>query len=71
MLQDQEKLAAVLDRHQPGWAVQWASQSDLRELALGNIKIERLKERVAYDLFYPILNAALAAGLIAEVPAQR
>lgn len=68
MLQDWEKLAAVLDRHWPGWAIRWAEQNDLQELAFGEIKLDKLKERVANDLFHPILHAALEAGLIAEAP---
>lgn len=68
MLQDWEKLAAVFDWHQPGWFIKWADQEDLRAFASKMLNSKMLKERVAYDLFHPILHAALEAGLIAEAP---
>lgn len=67
MLQDWEKLAKVLDLHRPGWAIKWAEQHDLQDLARGEIKIETLKYRVALDLFHPILHAATEAGLVKPV----
>lgn len=66
MLEGWEKVAKVLDQNRPGWHLEWACQNDLIALARGEIRVEVIKTRVVFELFHPIIHAALEAGIVLE-----
>ena len=62
----EDRLAARLDQHRPGWWALWADQRDLADLALGWRTEESIRKDVARQLFHTILHAALAEGIVED-----
>jgi len=66
-----ERLMKQLDKDQPLWAFEWASQSDLQDyVSKGAHEFESVRKRLRerrISQFHRIINAALSAGLIKQV----
>ena len=69
-MNDIEKIMAQLDKDQPRWAIDWATERELREYVMfterhgSKILLARLETQVAQRLMHRILNAALAASVV-------
>lgn len=65
-----EKLMDILDCNHPRWWTEWADQRDLIEYANSsdqNRAANMVRNRVINRIFYPIINAAIEAGLVTAV----
>ena len=63
---DYSKIIEAMTAQRPDWWIEWADQTDLRQLTSGLASPDQIKTRIVADKIMVAYRAAVHAGLLHE-----